>query len=80
MPSKNLIIQIANYYIDNKSTVRLCAKNFNLSKSTIHNYLTIHLPKIDQNLYKKVSAIAQLNFSQKHLRGGQSTKLKFKNS
>jgi len=29
-------IEVANYIIENKSTVRAAAKHFNISKSTIH--------------------------------------------
>ena len=73
----NLILDVANYYIENKSTVRECALIFGKSKSTIHNYLHLYLPKISPTLYEKVSAQAQLNFNEKHIRGGLSTKNKF---
>ena len=78
-PHEYTINLVADYYIQNKSTMRACAKHFGISKSTIHNYLHKFLPKINIAKYKKVSAISQLNFNQKHIRGGQSTKLKFSN-
>lgn len=73
----DIVLAIANYYIEHKSTVRDCALIFGKSKSTIHNYLHISLPKISPSLYEKVSAQAQLNFNEKHIRGGNSTKLKY---
>lgn len=73
----DIILEVANYYIQNKSTVRECAAIFGKSKSTIHNYLHLYLPKISPELYEKVSAQAQLNFNEKHIRGGLSTKQKF---
>lgn len=76
-PHPYIINLVADYYLENKSTVRACAAHFGIGKSTIHNYLHKFLPKIDPVKYKKVSALAQLNFSQKHIRGGQSTKRKF---
>ncbi|MBO5102660.1 MAG: sporulation transcriptional regulator SpoIIID [Clostridia bacterium] len=77
-PHNYTINLVADYYIKNRTTVRACAKYFSIGKSTIHNYLHKFLPEISPEKYKKVSAIAQLNFSEKHIRGGQSTKQKFK--
>ena len=34
-------IELANYIIENKSTVRAAAKKFNVSKSTVHTVLSI---------------------------------------
>lgn len=76
-PHEYTVNLVADYYIAHNSTVRECAKVFGIGKSTIHNYLHKFLPKINPEKFKKVSAIAQLNFSTKHIRGGQSTKLKF---
>lgn len=73
----NIVLDVANYYIENQSTVRACAIHFGKSKSTIHNYLHISLPKLNPVLYEKVSCLAQLNFNEKHLRGGQATKMKY---
>ena len=72
-------IEVANYYLAHKTTVRDCAKYFGKSKSSIHNYLHLYLPKTDPELKKKVSAQAQLNFSEKHIRGGNATRLKYAN-
>ena len=76
-PHNYIINLVADYYIQNKSTVRACAKHFGVSKSTIHNYLHKFLPEVSLEKYEKVSALAQLNFSEKHIRGGLATKLKF---
>ncbi len=73
----DIVLEVAEYYINNKSTVRECARYFGKGKSTIHNYLHILLPKKSPSLYKKVSALAQLNFKEKHIRGGLATKRKF---
>lgn len=79
-PHPHTIHLVADYYLREQSTVRKCAQHFGLGKSTIHNYLHKFLPKIDAEKYKKVSALAQLNFSQKHIRGGEATKRKFNSS
>jgi len=69
-------LEIAIYYLTHHSTVRECAVVFGKSKSTIHNYLHNNLKKLCPKLYKKVSVQAQLNFHEKHIRGGLVTKLK----
>ena len=79
-PHDYTILLVADYYIENKSTMRECAKHFGVGKSTIHNYLHKNLAKIDFVKFEKVSAISQLNFSQKHIRGGMATKQKFSNN
>ncbi len=73
----DIVLEVAKYYIQNNSTVRECAKHFHKSKSTIHNYLHLLLPNKSPSLYEKVSAQAQLNFNEKHIRGGNATKLKY---
>ena len=77
-PHEFTINKVADYFIAENCTVRSCARHFAISKSTIHNYLTKYLPKIDPIKYRKVSLILRLNFSEKHIRGGHATKLKFK--
>lgn len=79
-PHPYIINMIADYYLSQKNTIRDCAKHFGLGKSTVHNYLHNYLKKIDYQKYEKVSALSQLNFSQKHIRGGLSTRKKFANS
>ena len=70
-------ITLANYIIENKATIRSTAKIFNMAKSTVHYDLSMRLPYIDNNLYNKVKQILNINFSQKHIRGGEATKQKY---
>lgn len=35
------VLMTAEYIINNKSTVRLCAREFGISKSTVHKDVTI---------------------------------------
>ena len=35
------VLELANYIIENKATVRVAAKHFNISKSTVHTVLSI---------------------------------------
>lgn len=71
-------ILMAEYLISTKSTVRGVAKRFGLAKSTVHLELTKRLPYIDQFLANDVMAVLQWNKAERHIRGGISTKMKFK--
>ncbi len=70
-------LQVANYVAETHDTIRTTAKNFNLSKSTVHYDLSNRLKKVDKNLYGKVKKILDNNFAEKHIRGGESTKRKY---
>lgn len=69
--------QLAVYMIENRGTVRSAAKAFGISKSTVHKDLSVRLPKLDQILYQQVRSLLDENKSQRHLRGGQATKIKY---
>lgn len=66
--------------IDTGKTVREIAKEFRVSKSTVHKDLHERLEKIDKNLYKEVQSVLLYHTNIRHLRGGQSTKKKYANS
>ena len=70
-------ISLANYMIENKSTVRQAAKIFGVSKSTVHKDLTERLENIDSSLAIEVRKILYLNKSERHIRGGMATKEKY---
>ena len=69
--------KLANYIIENKTTVREAAKKFGISKSTVHKDVTEKLSKINQSLFNEVEKILQVNKSERHLRGGEATKRKY---
>lgn len=69
--------EFANYIVDNNSTIRQCAKIFNVSKSTVHSYLKYKLPIIDNVLYCNVKKVLETNFEEKHIRGGFATRQKY---
>lgn len=64
--------------IDTNGTVRSVAKMFNMSKSTIHFDVTQRLKKINFDLYKKVQKVLKINLLERHKRGGEATKRKYK--
>ena len=70
-------MDIANYIIDTKATVRQTAKLFNVSKSTVHKDVTEKLRHEDRELYNAVKKVLERNKSERHLRGGEATKQKY---
>lgn len=67
----------ANYLIQTKGTLRQVAKEFDISKSTVHIDVTERLKKIDPELYRKVSKILKVNKAERHIRGGFATREKW---
>lgn len=72
-------VKIAKYIIEHKTTVRDAGKVFGVSKSTVHKDITIRLSKLNPKLYEEVREVLDLNKMERHLRGGASTKEKYKN-
>lgn len=71
-------IEIGKYLIDNEEmTVRSLSKIFNLSKTTIHNELTVRLPKANLEVANKVKEILDYHKEIKHIKGGEATKRKY---
>ena len=70
-------IELAQYIIDSKDTVRGAAKKFGISKSTVHKDITERLEKINPQLAKDVREILNENKAERHIRGGMATKLKY---
>lgn len=68
---------LAEYIIENKSTVRAAAKHFGVSKSTVHKDLCVTLRQVNAALYQQVRLILDENKAQRHVRGGNATKEKY---
>ena len=71
-------IEVAQYIIDNKATVRSAAKKFGISKSTVHKDVTERLAKINPALAFETKKILDENKAERHIRGGEATKEKYK--
>ena len=70
--------ELAQYLIENRTTVRAAAKKFGVSKSIVHKDLSERLAQCDRVLYAQVKAILDENKSQRHIRGGLATRRKYK--
>lgn len=69
---------LAVYIIENKATVRAAAKQFNISKSTVHKDLTERLKTVNSALYRQVRELLDINKAERHIRGGMATRRKYK--
>lgn len=71
-------IEVAQYIIENKATVRSAAKKFGISKSTVHKDITERLAKINKNLAIKTREVLAENKQERHIRGGLATREKYR--
>lgn len=69
--------ELAVYMIENRATVRAAAKQFGISKSTVHKDLTERLEQINKSLYLQVQTVLAINKQERHIRGGLATKEKY---
>ncbi|MBE5926144.1 MAG: sporulation transcriptional regulator SpoIIID [Lachnospiraceae bacterium] len=70
-------IEIANYIVENGATVRQTAKEFGVSKSTVHMDITKRLKNINPELALRTRQVLDVNKSERHIRGGMATKEKY---
>ncbi|HLR02509.1 MAG TPA: sporulation transcriptional regulator SpoIIID [Virgibacillus sp.] len=75
---KERTIRIGNYVVETRKTVRVIAKEFGVSKSTVHKDLTERLPDINPALARDVKDILDYHKSIRHLRGGEATRNKYR--
>lgn len=72
------IIQLAEYIIEHHATVRDAAKNFGVSKSTVHKDIAERLKYLNAELARQTREVLEQNKSERHIRGGMATKQKYK--
>ncbi|MCI5510054.1 MAG: sporulation transcriptional regulator SpoIIID [Eubacterium sp.] len=70
-------VEIANYIIDTKATVRQTARKFGVSKSTVHKDCTERLRQINPALAVETRKVLDVNKSERHIRGGLATREKY---
>lgn len=70
-------VEIANYIIETRATVRQAAKKYGISKSTVHKDSTERLEIINPVLARQVRKVLDINKSERHIRGGMATKEKY---
>jgi len=70
--------EVAQHILNTHETIRQTAKQFGVSKSTIENDITIRLAQINSDIALRVSSIIAENKAERHIRGGESTKQKYR--
>ena len=65
-------ISIANYIIENNATVRQTAKEFGISKSTVHKDVTDRLMQVNPALAKQARKVLDVNKQERHMKSGSS--------
>ena len=71
-------VELAVYLLENRATVRGAAKQFGLSKSTVHKDITQRLEKLAPALWAEAKTVLEKNKAERHIRGGIATRIKYK--
>ena len=53
--------RLAQYIIENRTTVRAAAQKFGISKSTVHKDISERLPQFNRVLYQQVKEVLEVN-------------------
>ena len=70
--------RLAQYIIENRTTIRAAAQKFGISKSTVHKDISERLPQFNRSLYLQVKEVLEVNKAQRHIRGGIATRKKYR--
>ena len=71
------VIDIADYIIETKNTIRQTAKKFKVSKSTVHKDIKERLYEIDKEKHNNIKKIMHEHLEIRHIKGGESTRQLF---
>ena len=70
----------AEHIASTGATVRQTARILGVSKSTVHKDMETRLPKLSDALCKEVAAVFAKNKAERHLRGGEATRMRYQRS
>ena len=71
-------VELGEYIVENRTTVREAAKKFGVSKSTVHTDVSQRLRQLNPGLYHEVRTVLDVNKAQRHIRGGIATREKYR--
>lgn len=77
-PMEKRACELAVYIIETGATVRAAARHFGISKSTVHKDITCRLGRNHPQLYAQARAVLDRNKQERHIRGGQATREKYR--
>ncbi len=72
------VLESAEYIIKNNATVRKCAKQFGVSKSTVHKDVAERLAQINPSMASMAREVLETNKKERHIRGGMATQEKYR--
>ena len=72
------VTEAARYILKTGATVRACAEVFGVSKTTIHKDMRERLPELSPSMARRVDAVLRRNREERHIRGGQATREKYR--
>ena len=70
-------VELGEYIVENNATVRAAAKQFGISKSTVHMDVSERLKRANPALFSQVRHVLDINKSERHIRGGKATREKY---
>ena len=73
------VLESARYILETGATVRRCAARSGVSKTTVHKDMRQRLPELDPALAEEIGRILGFNRMERHLRGGEATRRKYRN-
>lgn len=75
--SRAIMLEVCRRFKDDHLTIRSAAKKAGVSKSTFHNFIHKELEHTDEQVYDECISCLQVNLADRHIRGGQATKLRW---
>lgn len=70
-------VELGVYIAEHNATVRAAARQFGISKSTVHKDVSQRLRNINPQLYSSVKTVLDKNKAERHIRGGLATRKKY---
>ena len=77
---KSRCVLLGQYIADSGATVREAAAVYGISKSTVHKDVREKLKYENYALWRQVCFVLEKNKAERHLRGGEATRLKYERS
>lgn len=71
------VLDVADYIIKTKATIRSTAKVFGVCKTTIHRDISERLIKVNPQLAKEAMEVININKDERYVRGGMATRNKY---
>ena len=71
------VLKEADYLLETGKTIREVAKDFHISKSTIHKDLHERLMSVNIKKYEEIQKIMNEHIKIRHIKGGEATRKKY---